>query len=105
VTYNIGSGTTSVHASGLLEAIDDRGELVGNMIGGGPLPSAVLIRPDHPPIDLNSEVSTIQGWLVSATGITNDGRILVNAPRDRRGSRAWSPVTDVDRHDRTIAQA
>ena len=80
VTYTISSGTTRLHGSGLLpEGMNDRGELVGSMRGGGDLPSAFLVRPGQAAIDLNSQVPAIPGWLVSATGVTGDGRIAVNA--------------------------
>jgi uncharacterized membrane protein len=80
VTYNIVSHTTRLHGSRLLvEAMNDQGDLVGSMTGGGDLPSAFIVRPGQLAVDLNSEVPAVQGWIVGATDITNDGRILVNA--------------------------
>jgi hypothetical protein len=80
LTFNIATGTTLLHANSLLvEGMNDAGELVGSMRGGGDLPSAFLSRPGHPAIDLNSEVPSIQGWLVTSTEVTNGGQIIVNA--------------------------
>lgn len=80
VTYNIVSHTTRLHGSRLLvEAMNDQGDIVGSMTGGGDSPSAFIARPGQIPVDLNSEVSAVQGWIVGAVDITNDGRILVNA--------------------------
>ncbi len=59
--------------------MNDAGHVVGSLRGGGDLPSACVSKPGQLPVDLNSAVAGIPGWLVNATDIINDGRILVTA--------------------------
>ncbi|GAA1948653.1 hypothetical protein GCM10009776_08350 [Microbacterium deminutum] len=93
VTYDIASKTTRTHGGSFLaEGMNDAGQVVGSLRGGGDLPSACVSRPGQLPVDLNSAVTGIAGWLVSASDIINDGRILVTAiVVDASGARHSRP--------------
>jgi hypothetical protein len=61
-------------------------------------------QPAQPAACASSPAARMTAMISSTFGGSAGYRSPCCAAADRRGSRAWSPATDVDRHDRTAAQ-
>ena len=79
-TVEIATGTFRARGEGLVEAMNDDGDLVGSMRASGPLGAAFLSRPGQPPVDLNTLVAPgLTLRMTSASDITNGARIVGTA--------------------------